>query len=314
MKEQELKIFKRFNSLLIEHPQFDTAVSKIINAYKFKSEAERPVNLICIGMSGTGKSTLKKHVIKKYPSFASKDRKIIPVLEVNTPALPTVKNVAEAMLLQLGDPLFHRGSTSEKTNRILHYIRECEVKLIIFDELQHFVDQGNKSAPRQVSDWLKTVIDDSEVSTVFMGLEQSEHILKINEQLRRRFTHRVDLKPFSICCSQSFKDFTSVLKTLHRAVEMPLVGRINSDHFRRWHFATNGVIAHMITLTLSAFQISQREGYASIHQRCLEQAFVESIWAQGSGKLNPFNNKFEFQRLIKPGMPFHTAGSKELAA
>lgn len=313
MNEAELEIFNRFNTLLIKHSQFDLAANKILDAYKFKCEADRQINLICIGMSGTGKSTLKKHIVKQYPSFASKDRKIIPVLEVNTPALPTVKNVAESMLAQLGDPMFHKGSTSEKTYRILNYIKECGVKLIIFDELQHFIDQGNKSAPRQVSDWLKTVIDDSEVSIVLMGLEQSEYILQVNEQLRRRFTHRIDLKPFSLSCNQSYLDFVSVLKNLHVAVDMPLTKQPSSELLRRWHYATNGVIAHMVTLILSAFQIAQRKGYMSIHQSCLEEAFVESIWAQGVSRLNPFNNKFEFKRLIKPGMPFHTAGSKELA-
>ncbi|OMH39606.1 TniB family NTP-binding protein [Motiliproteus sp. MSK22-1] len=312
MNKDQSEVLSRFNNLVIQHPQFKSALNKIVEAYQLNDEIGFQLNLICIGMSGTGKSTLKRKVVERYPVYYTKDQKIVPVLVIDTPSLPTVKNMAEAMLFQLGDSTFNKGSAVEKTGRILNYIKQCEVKLIIFDELQHFIDQGNRAAPRQVSDWLKTLIDQSGASSVLMGLEQSEHILRINEQLRRRFSRRVNLKPFSMVCSNSFREFIKVLKGLYRTADMPLSGDIDQDLFKRWHFATNGIIAHMTNLIVSAYQIAQREGYKSIHQQCLEQAFTESIWSEGEGKLNPFNRNFGFNRLIKPGMPFHAARTKEL--
>jgi hypothetical protein len=312
MKQEELTVLSKFNRLVINHPQFEAAFNKIEEAYQLNLEIGFQLNLICIGMSGTGKSTLKRKVVEQYPESYANDRKIVPVLVIDTPSLPTVKNMAEAMLFQLGDPTFYRGSAVDKTGRILNYIKSCQVKLIIFDELQHFIDQGSRAAPRQVSDWLKTLIDQSGSSTILMGLEQSEYILRINEQLRRRFSRRVDLKPFSIASSNSFEDFTKVLKGLYRVANMPLAGKLDQSLFRRWHFATNGIIAHMVKLIVSAYQVAQREGYVSIHQECLEQAFIESIWSEGEGKLNPFSKSFNFNRLTKPGMPFHRIETKEL--
>ncbi|BBB24612.1 TniB family NTP-binding protein [Amphritea japonica] len=313
MNKEQLAVLSKFNHRVIKHPQFESAFSKIEEAYQLNDEIGFQLNLICIGMSGTGKSTLKRRLVKKYPESYAKDRKIVPVLVIDTPSLPTVKNMAEGMLFQLGDPAFFKGSAVDKTGRILNYIKSCQVRLIIFDELQHFIDQGSRAAPRQVSDWLKTLIDQSGSSAVLMGLEQSEYILRINEQLRRRFSRRVDLKPFSIACSSSFRDFTKVIKGLYRTADMPLSGKLSQDLFKRWHFATNGIMAYMVNLIISAYQVAQREGYASIHQECLEQAFIESIWSEGEGRLNPFSKSFNFNRLIKPGMPFHKIETKELA-
>lgn len=303
----QYEVLARFQDLVIQHPQFKTAFDKIVEAYQLNTEIGFQLNLICIGMSGTGKSTLKRKVVERHPVYFTVDKKVVPVLAIDTPSLPTVKNIAEAMLMELGDPLFNKGSAVEKTARILHYIRECGVKLIIFDELQHFIDQGNRTAPRQVSDWLKTLIDQSGASTILMGLHQSEHILQVNEQLRRRFSRRIDLTPFSI----NSPHFPKVLKSLYRTVDMPLSGAVSQDLIRRWHYATNGIIAHMCTLIISSYQVAQRERLLSIHEGCLEKAFTESIWSEGQGRLNPFNSAFEFKALTNAGMPFHAPVSND---
>jgi len=45
-----------------------------------------------------------------------------------------------------------------------------------------------------VADWLKTLIDKAQYRRDY-GLERTQIILDANEQLRRRFCRRIDLKP-----------------------------------------------------------------------------------------------------------------------
>lgn len=90
-------------------------------------------------VTGTGKTTLMDMLAKEFPPIEHADRKRIPVLAI--PALPTIKNLAEEMLVQMGDPIFYRGSAIDKTIRILHLIKVSNVKLILFDEMQHFIDR-----------------------------------------------------------------------------------------------------------------------------------------------------------------------------
>lgn len=124
--------------------------------------------------------------------------------------------MVETVLVKLGDPSFYKGSTTDKTHRIKNYLEKLEVKLVIFDKLQHFIDQGKTSNTFKVADWLKTVIDNTKVSTVLMGLDCNEQLLQINEQLRRRFSRRIDLKLFVLPENQQC--FIGILSKLQELI------------------------------------------------------------------------------------------------
>jgi hypothetical protein len=310
MNRQVYETIAKLKKLVIPHPQYTAAFDQIIEAYQLNDIVNVQQHLLCIGSSGTGKSTLKNKIAARYPTYSTDSQKIIPVLVIDTPSLPTVKNMAEAVLVQLGDPKFSRGSAVEKTTRILFYLKACDVKLIIFDELQHFMDQGSKAAPRQVSDWLKTLIDQSGASTVLMGLEQSEYLLQINEQLRRRFSRRIDLKAFDLTLESDYWDFVRVIQTLDKALALNIPCVLTEDLVKRYHFATNGVIDYMVKLMIAAYVVSVRLQLDTINAYCLADAFNEAIWSEAPKEMNPFNGRFKFNSLTKLGMPFHTPARK----
>lgn len=156
----------------------------------------------------------------------------------------------------------------------------------------------------QVSDWLKSLIDNTKVSTVLMGLNRSEQLLQVNEQLRRRFSQKIDLKPFVLPDDQ--QSFVGVLVKLQEKLNMLEPMNLNdSDLVKRIYFATNGIIDYMVKLFLGAFEIAINKKLLGITQDCLEQAFIERIWGQGHNDLNPFNSKFSWLRLDKRDMPFY---------
>lgn len=279
--------------LIIKHPAFNDAYQLLKEAYLFNQQTGLTKNYWVVGPTGTGKTTLMDMLVKEFPPVERVDRKSIPVLAINIPALPTIKNLAEEMLVQLGDPIFYRGSAIDKTIRILHLIKTCDIKLILFDEMQHFVDRGHKRAPAEVADWLKTLIDKAQVSTVIMGLERTQIILDANEQLRRRFCRRIDLKPFDLECPISRSNFLGVIKKIDEALVMSSRLDLQQDGIvRQLHFATNGTMDYMVKLMLGAYQIAINRQLPGIDRQCLELAFSDSIWVEGVGKMNPFNPQF----------------------
>lgn len=296
----------RVKKLIIRHPQFEQAYQQILSAYEMNCQVKIPQHLICVGESGTGKSTIKQELEKAYPPCLVNDIPLIPILVIDTPALPTVKNLAEAVLVKLGDPLFSRGSAIDKTHRIQTLFKACGVKLVIFDELQHFIDQGKTYNTLKVADWLKTLIDNTQVSTVLMGLERSEQILQVNEQLRRRFSRRIDLKPFDLEELQDWQYFIGILKKIDQEIALPNPLVLTDKVLvRRIHFATHGIIDYMVKLLLGAYEVAYDLKLLGIDQHCLEIAFTKRIWGHGTDHLNPFNKAFKWQRLDKTGMPFH---------
>lgn len=311
-KKHMYQVMATVKNLVIKHPQFNAAYQMIQDALQANIDTGLKLQLICIGESGTGKSTLKKEIERAHPSYDTVYKKIMPVLVVDTPSKPTIKNLAEAVLFKLGDPLFHRGSAIEKTTRILHFIKECEVRIIIFDELQHFIDQGTYASPRQISDWLKSIIDQANISTILMGLERSEQILQINEQLRRRFSHRITLSPFTINTEEEYQVFAGILAKIDQHFELPIKMNVqNTLLLKQINFATNGIIDYVVKLMLCAYEIALSTQSNEINNACLEDAFTQSVWHEGLNQFNPFNAKFKWQRLDQPGMPFHKAGGQK---
>ncbi|MFT2098389.1 TniB family NTP-binding protein [Marinomonas sp. 2405UD66-6] len=292
--------------LVINHPQFDKAYQAIVDSYQMKTYVDTPQNIICVGQSGTGKSTLKEKMKLTYPRVRGSEKLVIPILVVDTPSVPTVKNIAEEMLIQLGDPQFNKGSAIEKTNRILNYLEMCEVKMVIFDELQHFIDQGKRRTPYEVSDWLKTVIDKAKVSTVLMGLDRSEEILKVNEQLRRRFSRRIDIRPFDINEKESRESLIGVIRILDEKIGLPeSIDLRDKSLIKSLYFATNGIIDYLVKLFIGAYEQTAKMNYNGLKKECFQVAFTECIWVEGVGKLNPFNENFVHHKLDRIGMPFH---------
>jgi hypothetical protein len=302
INEQSANVLK----MVIKHPSFNDAYQLIKEAYHFKVQTGMAQNYLVVGPSGTGKTHLSEFLAKEFTASENDNGKNIPLLAVEIPSTPTIKNLAEEILVQLGDPLYYRGSAIQKTTRILQLIIACQIKLIIFDEMHHFVDQGRKKAPAEVADWLKSLINKSQVSTVLMGLEHTQTILDINEQLRRRFSRRIDLKPFDLTCPTSRGHFLGIIKKFDEALALPSPLDLQQEGIaRQLHFATNGLMGYMVKLMLGAFQIAKSLSLPAIDRHSLEQAFSEHVWVEGVGKLNPFNPQFIGERLDKRGMVFY---------
>ncbi|OYQ77101.1 hypothetical protein B9T12_09005 [Wohlfahrtiimonas chitiniclastica] len=305
MPDLVYQVIVSLKNTTINHPQFHAAYIEIEKLLQLKQQYNIARHALCTGSSGTGKSTLKIEIEKAYPQNLNVNPPQIPILIIDTPAIPTVKNVAESMLVSLGDPLADKGSAINKTTRILNYLELCNVQLMIFDELQHFIDQGKKNTPYQVSDWLKSLIDAANIPTVLMGLERSEQLLKVNEQLRRRFNKRIYLFEFKLDAENDYLVFAGVLKKILSLLPIPHELNIqNQELLQRIHYATNGIIDYMIKLFIEAFEICHMN-QQHLTTNTLHDAFLSTIWSECSAELNPFTASFAWKRLIKPGMPFH---------
>jgi hypothetical protein len=299
---------KTVEDILIPHKSFVKAVSRIERAVEFSKRGAEPRHTLLVGESGTGKTWVAEHIQSLHPRTQSEHRLSMPVLLVDTPAPPSLKGLAEAILIGLHDPLAHRGTASDKRNRALGMLTACQVELIVFDEFQHFLDHGKYDSLISVSDWLKRFIDDANVPCVLMGLPRCEGILQINEQLRRRFSSRLVLPAFSIDTDEDELEFRAILNEIDKSLptDQPS-GLAEVDLARRLHFASNGLLGYLRTLITGAFEQMGATNRANLSIDILEDAFVEKIWKDGHRELNPFNRKFLYRRLDRLGEPFSPA-------
>jgi len=121
-----------------------------------------------------------------------------PVVRATIPTPATIKALAIALLAALGDPRAASGTVGSMTYRLTHYFRDCQVELLILDELQHFRDRDNRRVLENASNWLKTLIKETGVACVLVGLQgEAEEVVRLNPQLARLFGAPHVLLPFA---------------------------------------------------------------------------------------------------------------------
>lgn len=296
---------------LIEHPAFTVGLGAIRRCHRLgRFGLEEPGCLLITGVSGSGKSTLRKEYARHFPPREADDRTEIPVLHLELPAQPTIKNVAERILLVMGDPLFTRGSAEAMTSRIVTLFKNCGVQLVILDEFQHFIDHSSEKIETKVADWLKHLVNVTKVPFVLMGLRRCRRILQSNEQLRRRFSRQVSLEPFVISNRKSLRVFESLMHSIwHSLPVVPSKELLSgTDVIERLHFATFGLMGYVMTLVSAAVEIALEDGKSALTRDLLSQAFVEAIWPEATGRMNPFDPRFVNRPLTGNGEPFFGYG------
>lgn len=298
---------KQLQDECLMFPAFESAYQQIeANLHLFRATGVAQ-NLLILGESGTGKTSLSTIFTREYPKVALPERDLIPVLYVTVPAAATIAGTVEAVLAQLGDHHPEKGTVSVKTARAVKIARACGVEMLLFDEAQHIQDRGRAHSQYFVGDWLKSFMDALGAPVTLLGLPRTEILLQVNEQLRRRFTHRLFLSVQQRADADE-ADSLRLFTSLANALPLPLDPRPYEwgELAKRLHFATDGRVAYVKKILVGSYSNAVTEACASITIRDLSRAFATTIWPSGVGALNPFHPSFPFRPLDRAGEPFQT--------
>lgn len=302
-------ILERFNEDLLQFPSYVAAfndIEALLSLYRGSGLAQ---HLLVLGETGTGKTTLCRDFVTRYPRMALSDRDVVPVLHVSIPSAATIASVTEAMLAKLGDPAPTAGTVSAKTARAVKLARALSVELLLIDEAQHIQDRGRLPTQYLVGDWLKTVMDELNVPTVLLGLPRVGQLLQVNEQVRRRFSRRRYLQ-MGQCGETSIEaECLQLFLSLGDSFPIPIrAGNFSWDEMaQRVHYASDGRVAYIKKLLAGAIRLALERDLDCIDASVLQEAFNAEVWWEGIEQLNPFSEKFQFRRLNRAGEPFEQA-------
>lgn len=289
---------------IIEHDSFTRTIRSIAQVHERWTLARVPGALLIYGQSGAGKSTVLRYYMQQFPRQSTPRKTVIPVLRVVTPEAPTVRSFTEAVLVALGDPAAARGSAAVKTQRIIHFVKECEIQLILIDEFHHFCDSA-RSEYRRVTDWLKNLINECGVPVILFGLPKAISALYSNEQLRRRFASPLHLSEFGFQTPEDQASFRSVLHHLQSLMPYRHGLDLSTPEVAlRFHFATNGLIDYVVKIIDELVTASAGNLHPTVDYNALQQAFKVQIWADVPDILNPFNPAITPRRLDQGNEPF----------
>lgn len=262
--------------------------------------------LLLTGPSGAGKSTMVHAYLDTFPRIHEAERTYIPVLLVSVPPSPTSRSLASAILESLGDKKAHRGTAPEMTARIRELFNRCGVEMVLLDEFQHLFYAPSLNAFRDVTDWLKNLLEATLVGMVACGLPAAEAVVNSNEQLARRFSARVRVTPFALEYAEDFQEFRGILKALASHLPVPMETPLHESNLaRRIHVGSFGLMDYVIKILEGAVSVVASAGVANVDLATLAAGFRNRVWRDVPERLNPFHPESILRHLDRPGEVFH---------
>ncbi|MDT7806723.1 MAG: hypothetical protein QOJ70_536 [Acidobacteriota bacterium] len=290
--EERLNMVER---IYIAYPRSEGILAKIKHCHSYSSMSAEPECMLIIGDTGAGKTTLYRRYEQQHPRVETKERSIIPVLSSTIPVPATPKSLATKLLVKMGDPLAQSGTLLSQTLRLYVLLKRCEVRLIILDEFQHFIDRDSNKVLQTISDWLKELLNETRIPVVLIGMPKCEQILAANRQLKRRFAIHETLEPFrwkhddpqiEKTLRDDFRKFLSMLDK-----QLPLKERSHLADIEiayRIYCATQGRVASIVNLIRRAVLITLSDGEELISMERLSRAYKERLEYDQPSVKNPF--------------------------
>ncbi|MBX3060839.1 MAG: TniB family NTP-binding protein [Anaerolineae bacterium] len=273
---------------LIRYPRFNELHRKIEECIEETALAGEPQCMYLEGLTGVGKSTLVETYAEAFPRYFTERGTTIPVFYMETPSPVTVKGMAAAMLEELGDPGAHKGPQWSMNSRLVSFLKDCDVRLVILDDFHHLIDCETNRILEKVSDWLKVLIKRAKIPFLVVGTDGDvQRILQANKQLSRLFI-REELEPFAwdINNPATIQTFAAFISYAEHTLNIQLADELPREEILyRLHWATNGVMNNMMNLLRKAARLNN--GHPAITLPILAQAYDERLRAH-VGKENPF--------------------------
>ncbi len=300
-KSQKIEYVEK---LLIYDPMFSELASMIEDSRERSVRSSAPRCLFMAGITGSGKTTLGKEILKKHPRCVGDEKTIVPVLMSKLFAPATVKNMATALLRSMGDPIPDKGTKTNQTIRLYDFLESSEVELIIIDEFQRVFDRNSNRVIIDGADWLTDLVDESELPVVLLGMPWGKHILDMHTQLKRRFSAQRELKPFGWDTDEKKKYIMKFLNSIDKKLPFSKRSELGSEEIAfRIMCGSRGKRSAVMRIVRRASELTIKCGGDQITMQMLAKAYDDELASLYPQAANPFfakRNKLILDQ-IKPG-------------
>ncbi|TYO61769.1 AAA family ATPase [Bradyrhizobium hipponense] len=252
---------EEMHSIFVAHPMFEEILDEIsfyIEEYEPEGRAPAPC-LPVVGPTGVGKSTLFEKLQRLYPRVPNARKVVlpdgaeyvcdyVPVVCITIPEKISIKDVAGAILKELGDPLWNRGSTAERTERIDRFLKYCETRALVFDESQRVMDRTGVITSQEFIDWIKGRHGMGRAAYFFFGLRRTADLFSQDSQFDRRWLSELEMMPYSWGKDDdedlsSRDNFKGLLLAVAKQSPVPFHSELNcedDDVAKRFFYASRG--------------------------------------------------------------------------
>ncbi len=291
---------KKDLDLFVGYPRFEEIISLMRECHDTFGDP-RPTCGLFIAEPGIGKTTLIEEYIYRYGSPRKLDglRTIVPILHMGAPGSASPKSFVSRALKRLGDPAWSKGTKDQMAERLIDFIVDCQVTLMIVEEVQHLVDSDSNDVITKTRDTIKDLLDSTKTPIILFGRPDAASVVDGDQQVKDRFSVRKQLEPFQYRTDKQRKEFERFLRGIDEQLlkQLPfsrLSGLDSEEMARRLFYASDGNLRHLVEkLIKNAALYAVKNGQDCLDLKVLARAFERHLHGIMKQKINPFDPKFD---------------------
>lgn len=163
-------------------------VLDILQGLMNKVKQHRMPNLLLVGDSNNGKTTIIKQFVQKFgESYVDDDIDLVlPVRSIQAPPSANEKDLYISLINSFALPYRSSESVGKLRLQVIHAFRETRVKILIIDEA-HSMLTGTARQQRLIMNSIKFLCNELEIPIVLSGTKDSVRILHTDPQHASRF-------------------------------------------------------------------------------------------------------------------------------
>ena len=186
----EERVHHMHKEILIEYPKIKE-IHRLLKQIMDRPKKARTQNLLITGESNIGKTSVVSSFEKIHSSYTIEDEQkmsviVRPVILALASDNADVKDLYISVLEAFWTPFNPSDSLAKLRHQMFHLLQECNVKMLIIDEVHHFL-RGTPKQQRNVMDALKNIGNKLMIPIVCVGLKEATLILTSDPQLSSRF-------------------------------------------------------------------------------------------------------------------------------
>lgn len=194
-----------YEEVVIEYPKVKK-IHQFLDQLLDRPKKARMQNLLLMGQSNIGKTSIVRSFESKHNSYTLEKEDgmsvvVRPVVSALASDNADVKHLYISILEQFWTPFNPSDSLAKLRHQMFYLMRECNVQMLIIDEVHHFL-RGTPKQQRNVMDALKNIGNELMIPLVCVGIKEAELILTSDPQLSNRFDV-IKLSPWEL--NQEFR-------------------------------------------------------------------------------------------------------------
>lgn len=277
--------------MIVEGERFHLAMDWLEDCLLESGVGHEATTGLLFGPPGVGKSTALRRFMKKYGTpMETRSGTKRTVARVVTPSNPNFGNFLDAMLNGLGAGAVLGGKIADKKIAVKTQIERQGIKLIMFDEFTHVIEDKSHTFAKNVAREVKEMLSEGRCQCVLAGTLDLQSLHAIYPQFRRRSGGDHYIAPFSSQEPEDVVEWIEAMDALHEGLPLRSAIRLGERKMALDLLqASNGVMDNVMKLLFRATSFAYDEGESKIGMQHFADAFQRM--RRGDDKTNnPFGN------------------------